>query len=336
MKVLFICSGNSKYFEMAPFIKSQGDSLQEIGVSLSYFRVLGRGWWNYLKNAIKLRRYLKTHSFDLIHAHYSYCGWVAVLAAGKTPVVMSLMGDDAVGTPIDHRKITLKSRLLTFLAWSQQPFVKAIISKSDNLEKVVYRKRISHIIPNGIRLDQFKLVPEGCRNELGLRPDKQYVLFLGNPSDRNKNIDLVKAALDILGRPDVELLNPFPISHDEVMKHLNSADVFVLCSYAEGSPNVVKEAMACNCPIVATAVGDVAWVIGNTPGCHIASFDPADFAEKLDKALAFAQHEGRTQGRQRILDLGLDGKSIAQKLSAIYEKVLGQASLASQKKTGND
>jgi teichuronic acid biosynthesis glycosyltransferase TuaC len=318
MKVLFVFSGNFKLFPISPFTKAQGESLREKGVEVDYFPVVGKGW-QYLKNVKPLREHLRANPPDLIHAHYSLCGWVAALAAGSVPVVLSLMGDDAQGTFTGKNRIDFKSRFFIFLTWLIQPFVDAVIYKSANLEKAVWRKKIAHLVPNGVRLEQFQIYENGCREELGLDKDKKYVLFLGNPADVNKNIALAEEAVQILNRPDLELIPVFGVPHETVVKYLNSADVFVLCSFGEGSPNVVKEAMACNCPIVSTPAGDAPWVIGDTEGCHVASYEPANFAEKLEKALAFGR---RTRGRERIIALGLDAASVADKLISIYKKIL--------------
>lgn len=210
-----------------------------------------------------------------------------------------------------------------FLAWGIQPFVQAIISKSPNLEAAVYRKKISHIIPNGVKLDRFEATEGDYREELGLDADKKYVLFLGNPADPNKNAALAEAAVKSLNRPDVILLKPFRVPHDKVAKYLHAADVFVMCSFSEGSPNVVKEAMACNCPLVATNVGDVAWVVGDTPGCYVSSHDPQDFALHLAKAFQFAATSRRTKGYERLVELGLDASTIARRLISVYREVLG-------------
>lgn len=323
MKVLFVASGNSKNHTIAPFIKAQGESLRQAGIDVQYFSVTGKGLKGYLQSAKALKKYLKDNPVDLIHAHYTLCGWSAVLARPKQPIVLSLMGTDAYGEYIGHRKVQWRSRYLTLLTWLIQPFVQQIISKSANIDRFVYRKKIAHIIPNGVRLEQFRLYKGGCRAELGLDADKKYVLFLGNAKENRKNFALAQEAVRLLNRRDVKLINPYPITHDTVVKYLNSVDVFVMCSYMEGSPNVIKEAMACNCPLVATDVGDAAWVVGNTPGCYIASFNPVEYVMQLAKALAHAAQVGRTTGRDRINTLALDSEQVAKKIITIYQKTLG-------------
>lgn len=322
MKVLFVVSGNSAFYKIAPFIKSQGESIQEEGMELSYFLVMGKGWLNYYKNIGQLAEFLAENPVDLLHAHYSLCGLVAILAAGKLPVVLSLMGSDTQRKFSGSLLTRLQGTLFYYITVLVQFFVKAIIYKSPNLEKAVYRKKIAHLVPNGVNLEQFSISKYSYRRELGLRTDRKYVLFLGNPTDHNKNFRLVESAVARLQRPDVVLINRYNISHDEVAMYLNAVDVVSLCSFSEGSPNVIKEAMSCGCPIVSTNVGDVSWVMGREPGHYLASFEAEDFAAKLAKALDFAEKNGRTEGRERILDLGLDTRTVARKVINIYEEVL--------------
>src|ERR1700754_2865509 len=99
------------------------------------------------------------------------------------------------------------------------------------------------------------------------------MLFLGSKTKVGKNFPLVQAAVQQPGMECVDLVCPYPVSHTDIPRYLNEAHVLVLPSFMEGSPNVIKEAMASNCPVVATDVGDVKWVLGNTQGCFIASFD---------------------------------------------------------------
>ncbi|MBI1782763.1 MAG: glycosyltransferase family 4 protein [Sphingobacteriales bacterium] len=322
MKVLFVCSGNSPYFPISPFTKAQGESLVEKGIEVDYFPIKGKGISSYLKHIFMLRKLLRQKKYDVIHAHYTLSGWVAVLARFKTPVILSLMGDDAQGAFKGKNKIAFKSRFFIWMTYCIQPFVKAIISKSAGIEKTVYRKKISHIVPNGVKMDKFINCKNGFRDELGLSKDKKYILFLGSSTDLNKNFILAKEAVKILNDNDVNLINIYKESSETVAKYLNSADVFVLCSFAEGSANVVKEAMACNCPMVVTNAGDAAWVIGDEPGCYVSEHAPEKFAADLSKALNFGMKNGRTKGRERIFKMGLDAGSIANKLIDIYTEIL--------------
>jgi glycosyltransferase involved in cell wall biosynthesis len=323
MNVLFLVSGNVEPFDIAPFVKSQGDSLVRNGIQLSYFQVSGRGVRNYWKSIYRLRRYIRTHKVDLIHAHYSLCGWVAVLGSRGKPVVLSLMGSDAMGDYVGHKKIKLTSRFPVLLTWLVQPFVKAIISKSREIEKIVYRRKRSFVIPNGVDLERFITAPHRFRSGLELKTGIQYVLFLGNPGDVNKNFALAQEAVSLLKRNDVELINVFNKPQEVVIQYLNSVDVFVSCSFAEGSANVIKEAMACNCPMVVTEAGDANWLIAGEPGCYIASYNPLEFSKKLTLALDYAVMHGRTNARRRLSDLGLDSDSVTERIMQVYGTVLG-------------
>lgn len=322
MKVLFVTSGNTVNFNIAPFVHSQGESLKELGIDLCYFPVSRKGIIGYMRSARDLRAYLSVHKIDLIHSHYSLCGWVSVLANSKLPIVLSLMGDDAYGEYTGPDKILFRSRILKLLTLAIQPFANAIISKSKNIDYHVYRRKIAHIIPNGVCLETFDLKKRNNFKIMNFTDNKKYILFLADKNDIRKNYDLAQKAVNLLNDPDIELLAPYPISHGEVVNYLNSVDVFVFTSFMEGSPNVIKEAMACNCPIVSTDVGDVRWVIGNTEGCYVTTFDPQDFTTNLKKALAFAAERGRTKGRDRIIELELDSETIAKKIIEVYKKVL--------------
>ncbi len=321
MNVLFVSSGNDDRYNIAPFIKSQGESLQRSGVEIDYYTIKGKGFLNYLKNIGPLRRHIKSNSYDLIHAHYSLCGWVAVLSFSGLPIVLSLMGADAVGTPTSKDQLTLKSRVLSYFTLLVQPFVSLIISKSPNIEKVVYRKDRSVIIPNGVRMDQFNAQPGVSKKSMGLSEDSRHILFLGSPHDKNKNIQLLKSSLKYLDIKNVKLLNIFDIPHDEVVKYLLISDVVSLCSFSEGSPNVVKEAMACNKPIVATNVGDVAWLLEGLQGCYVSDHTVEDFSKKIKEALNFSSQHQSTTGRDRLFLLGLDAKSTADRIIKLYQSL---------------
>lgn len=322
MKVLFVCSGNSKNYSISPFIQAQGESLVETGVIVDYFTINRKGFIGYIKESIRLRNFLKNNSFDIIHTHYALCGWVALLACPKRPIVVSLMGDDANGTYYAPGKPVFKSRFLIATTFFLQFFVDKIICKTKYMQRNILQKNKSIVLANGVNINMDYADVEKYAHTLSFDKNKKYVLFLGNKNDINKNYALVEKAMELINAQDIVLLTPYPIKHDEVIAYLNAVDVLVLSSLMEGSPNVVKEAMASNCSVVATNVGDVAWLFGNEPGYFITDFNPKDCADKIRKALAFVEMNGKPNGRQRIIDLKLETKDVAYKLYEIYKTLI--------------
>jgi teichuronic acid biosynthesis glycosyltransferase TuaC len=318
LKVLFVSSGNLQNFDLAPFIKVQGDSLKEMNVDVSYFRISGKGLLGYLSNIGELKRFLKNSDFHLIHAHFTLSAWVAILAFPRIPIVLSLMGTDAYGRV---EKLEQRNKYLSFLSiltYLIQPFVKKIISKSLNIERYVWLKKKSLILPNGVNLERFKPLPSPFHKELGLTDKKKYILFLGNPKDPRKNYELLSKCGPRLNELGFEILNPYPVIHEDVVKYLNTAELLVMCSLEEGSPNLVKEAMACNCKGVFTDVGDVKLLIENTSGYQICDFNTDDMVNKI---LEVADME-LCQGREKLVSLELDLQSVAKKLRKVYLEVL--------------
>lgn len=317
MKVLFASSGNSHY-GIVPFIKNQGESLRKKGIQVDFFPVLGHGISGYLKNAKKLKKQVKSKNYDVIHAHYSLIGLVAMLALTKKPIVVSLMGSDAYGDYDINGKRKSGSYFPMLVTQLIQPFVNAIVVKSENILKYVYRKNIASLVPNGVDFNRFKPMDKAeCRKLLNLPQNKSIILYLANSEDPRKNYQLLEKSIPHIKKKYVEIINPYPIKNEDFPLYLNACDVFVLTSYNEGSPNVIKEAMACDCPIVSTDVGDVKKVIKGAKGCFLTSFDEIDLADKIDKALLL---NTRTSGRKHIDHLREE--KIAEKLINIYKSTL--------------
>lgn len=324
MKVLFVSGANpKKWGNIPPFVKAQGDSLIEEGIDILYFPITTNGICGYIKSISKIKNFIKKNSINIIHAHYTLSAIPVILTFTKKPIILSLMGTDAYGVYVGVNKIKFWSYYLTILTYLVQPFVTKIICKSENIQNYVFLKSKSMIIPNGIKLEKFKPRKVKSVNNYH-KVDKIKLLFLGNTKDIRKNYKLIRNAVEMLDEDSFELLTPYPISHSKVVDYLNNVDVLLVPSFMEGSPNLVKEAMACNCVVVATDVGDVSWLFGNEPGYFISNFDPKEYSENIKKAISFSKNKNVINGRKRIIQLGLGSENIAKKIKKIYLNVLSK------------
>jgi teichuronic acid biosynthesis glycosyltransferase TuaC len=305
MKVLFV--SGKKTHGAGQVVLNQGESLKAAGVTIDYF-LIKPGLMGYLSAIPIIRRTFKKGRYDLVHAHYGLSA-VAASLAGRFPLVVSLMGSDVYM----YRALRMVIRYLSRCRWN------LTIVKTQEMKKLLGLKDVT-VIPNGVDMDRFRPMDEDeARKHTGYPENMKKVLFISAPGRREKNYELAEKAMGLLNEPDTELKVLIDIANQDIPYYLNSADVLLLTSKWEGSPNVIKEAMACNCPVVSTDTGDARWILGDTAGCFLSSFDPADVAGKIGLALRFG---ARTNGRGRIFELGLDSVSVAQKVKSLYERIL--------------
>jgi glycosyltransferase involved in cell wall biosynthesis len=223
------------------------------------------------------------------------------------------MGSDVY----DSRFFRWISILMHFLKW------KATIVKSEAMKKHLKLKD-AYIIPNGVDTDQFFPINQiEAREKIGW-DQHIYILFGSNPERKEKNYELAEKACRLLNLTGVKLVPLINISHDDIPKYLNACDVLLLTSFYEGSPNIVKEAMACNCPVVTTDVGDVRMILGQTEGCFISGYEPENVAEKIALAVKHRNRNHFTEGRKQLINLGLDSNTVSRRILDIYIKVTGK------------
>ena len=294
---------DSEHPDFGTFVQEQVEGLRAYGLDMDVLLVGGkRRKSSYIDGARRFRRCIHERPYDLIHAHYVFSGVVARLQRSH-PLLVSFHGAaEMVGW------VGLLCRLLA-------PLADAVTVTSEEHKRHLGR-RDAYVVPCGVDLDLFVPLPRAqARRRLGLAPDQKLVLFAGIRRPE-KRLDVIQAAVQLLRQEDqsVELVVVTGQPHDRIPLYMNGCDVLALASDYEGSPVVVKEAMACNLPVVSVDVGDVVQVIGATEGCYICERDPVDMAQKLRWVL---DRDQRTDGRHVVQRLGLD--STLDSLLRIYE-----------------
>ncbi len=289
------------------FVREQVESLRKEGMEVDVFFVNGRkNAVNYLWGFFRFWAHLLTHRYDLVHSHYVFVNVIARMQVLYPLVITHHSGE------VFNKWQRRLSRLVT-------PLADRVIAVSQNT-KEVGGLRGATVIPCGIDFDLFKPAPRlEARRSLGLPADRKLVLWAGEHFRREKRMDIVQKAMTLLKEkmPEAELVlvsgKPLP----EVPAYMNACDVLLLVSDKEGSPMVVKEAMACNLPVVAVPVGDIPEMIAQTEGCYLCSQDPQDAAAKLEMSLRRGK---RSNGRENIqyMEIG----AISRRIIALYEELL--------------
>lgn len=314
MKVIFVASGNKAVGKVSSFVQSQYDSLQSAGLDMILFPVVGHGAIAHLRAVKQLRALIRKEQPDVVHAHYSVCGHVAamarVLLQRKPKLVVSILGS----FPTHSRKWRLVRFCIRHI-WDKT------IVKSQRTARQL-GEEVS-IIPNGVNLDMFcpqdHLDARAC---VGFETDKRYVIWCSHPDRLEKNYALAQTAVEILKKKQdhVELLPIYNKTPQEVVRYMNAADCLLLTSVQEGSPNVIKEAMACNCPIVSTDVGDVRERLTDLDGGYILPEkdmqSPDALANLIGEAICYGK---RTEGYNRIINDELTIQQIAKRIMTCYE-----------------
>lgn len=314
MKVIFVASGNKRVGKVSAFVQSQYDSLVDEGLEMVLFPVVGKGLKGHLKAILSLRKVLKREKPDIIHAHYSVCGYVATFASLglRTKVVLSILGS--------FPKNNLKLKVVRFFI--NHVWTKTLVKSQRTAKQLSMNLPI---IPNGVNLSQFSIVDyDNARKLCDFDKNKKYIIWCSNPERKEKRFNIAKEAVDRLGDSSVVLFPVYNRTHDEVVNYMCAADVMLLSSYSEGSPNVIKEAMACNCPIVSTNVGDVPERLSGLDGCFVLDEVPryeeydAELESMVEKLKLALEYNARTSGRNRIIKDQLSIEQVAKRILEFY------------------
>lgn len=316
MKILIVASDKGGHF--APFIEEQITALRAVGVEVVRYAITRKGIVGYLRELPNLKQMIRVEQPDVIHAHFGLSGVLANLQR-KVPVVTTYHGSD-----INVPKILRFSKIAMRLsAWN--------IFVSQRNVAIAKPKNKYTMLPCGVNIPkpwcemQNQMFQQLTLNQWVhgiLKKDVKHVLFAGAFDNAVKDSALAQVTINQLSSEgiQVELIELKGYNRDQVTALMYNCHALLMTSKTEGSPQVVKEAMACGCPIVSVDVGDVAERIEGVEGCYVVpSRDPQDIANALQKAIAF---EGRTNGRERIIEMGLCNTQIAKRLMEIYKSLV--------------
>ena len=303
MRVLIVASGNTK--AASPFIIEQVESLKKIDIHIEYFLIKGKGWTGYLKSLSKLKKKIKNKKFNLIHAHYGLSGLLATLQR-KIPVIITFHGSD-ININKNYKWSFIASRLSS----------KNIFVHKDQPKKLKVMLNEKDIIPCGINLKIFQPKDKvALRKKLDWDQKKVYILFSSSFDKPVKNVNLAyKSTQNIKNSELIELKNYTKI---ELSNLMNAADLLLVTSFSETGPLIVKEAIACNCPVVSTDVGDVKEIIVKRKNSFVTSYNPKEIEAVIKKVIKLKKPVPKDELTLQEYDLNY----AAQRIKVVYQECL--------------
>lgn len=301
------------------FVDRQLTSLEKAGVRISTFDIgVSHSPVQIMKKWLELRRLVQKLNPDLIHGRYGTIVGLLSAFAGRPTVITFCGGDLLVGASIPLVRQYMGFSLSNLAALR----AKRLICVSEELRQALWwRKSQGVVIPDGVDLALFSPgSQEVARKQLGWELNKPIVILNVRNDPQAKGRDLAMTAMQMVRSqvPQAELHLIENVEPNKMPLYYRAADALLCLSLSEGSPNVVKEALACNLPVVSTQVGDVSErLVGVQPSTVV----PRD-AKAIAEALAQVLLEGkRCNGRERVASLSLE--NIALRIVDEYRNALG-------------
>ncbi|MBI5310560.1 MAG: glycosyltransferase family 4 protein [Actinobacteria bacterium] len=294
--------------ELGVFVRDQLDALCRIEppVDAELFAFAPGGALSYLRAIRRLRRHLKTHEYDVVHAHYGLTGWVAKLA-GAAPLIVTYHGTD-----LRHEKVGPWSKRLA--ARIDQAAV-----VSDDLGELldgVKLRRPAAVMPCGVNLGRVHpMLRQEAREHLALDPEGSYVLFPADPSRPEKRHD--RATVLLKEFSDVELLTLGGVDPNDVSAYMCAADAVLVPSEYEGFGLATLEALACGVPVIATPTGIAPEALDGVAGAYCLPFDLGTWRETL--AAILDDPDPHVSGSARAAEYSSD--AMALRALAVYESI---------------
>ncbi len=306
------------------FVHEHVEALRRREIDVDVFFTNPReGRARYVLDLPRLVSTVRRGRYDVLHAHHTYSVFQVTLSRSllrlSTPVMFTFHeGEAHLPSGVKDASADAVKRLVYWNALKRRALQLSdcVVSVEPRLPLAVGYTGAYAVIPPAVDIELFRPMDrEECRRTLGLPSEGRILFFPGSPSRPEKGVDLFRASLALITTP-VRVVVGGMIERRDMPLHMNAADVIVHPSSFEASPIAVKEAMACNTPVVSTDVGDVRTLFGDTPGCFCTRDDARSVAQSIEEALRF---EGLTHARERILDLSHD--SISSRYVDLYHRV---------------
>lgn len=318
MKILHVTPNypTPEYPIFGIFVKEQVESLQKIGVECDVINCDGqnKGFKKYITYLPKLWWKSLFGGYDIIHCHHALSAVLLTMTGAPLfkKCILSYQNDPTHEWGDKMYKL-FNLRFKKFIIKNTSPYLQK--------PKFVY-------LPNGCNQDFFHPMDMmECREKLGWDKDKQYIIYMDSnkgvrTQKRKDRFDKVIALLNSKYGWNVEAVVMRNVDRPLVPLYLNAANLHMISSDFEGSPNSVKECMCCNTPVVSTPVGNVPEMIGDIPGTYVTeSFEAEELAECCDKVL---RSEMPFEGRDRFLSKGYGIATVAEKLKSIYSDIINK------------
>jgi glycosyltransferase involved in cell wall biosynthesis len=309
-----------------PFVRRCVDQLAARGVDSDVLFIRGyRGKRAYIyAAAIVLAAQVRRKRYRVVHSHGGEAALVARMYLAS-PVVASYLGSDLLASSEGCWRLRMRCLARSTILRRHAALMTATTTKTQEMEaKLPRRARVrNRVIPDGVDLDRF--APMGrdlARRRLGWAADAPIVLFAGRAEWPGKRLWLAKQAVNVARKEleDLELVVASGVDPDEMPCYYSAADCLLHTSASEGSPNVIKEALACNLPIVATPAGDIRQLVAGVRPGGVVSADARSLASKVVEC---CREPMRSNGRTAAARLSLEKTTAA--TAALYASLLHPA-----------
>ncbi len=329
MRVLVVTSmyPTEQLPHLGAYVAEQVRSLRAAGVDADVLFINARRTrLNYVLSLPHVVRKLRTKRYDIIHTHHTYTiplvRMARALTRGRMPIVLTSHEGEAVGgTPPTWHPTSQIRHSIGVKRWMARG-VDYMVFVSRQLSDAIGSNGSHDVIPCGVDLEKFKPMDQArCRAQLGLPAEALILFYPASPRARAKRFELVETAYGIVRkrRPNAQLLTGGGIPHAMMPVYYNAADVVLQSSFYEASPTVVKEALACERPVVSTDSGDTREIMAGVPYCFVCADDPEELAHY---AIVCTGHRA-IGGRERLIAKGLGLEQVAERLTRIYRTLEG-------------